>query len=77
VSPSKRASGIFLARLVVFRKDVEHFARPRPLLKDLRWRLDEVAHGGRSGVRRELGAREDLMQYVAKLVKERDDVVMR
>jgi hypothetical protein len=67
---AKSSSGIFAPVWWCAREDVEHLARPGPLLEHLRRRLDEVAHRVGARVARELGAREQVVEHVAELVEE-------
>ncbi|AUX44084.1 uncharacterized protein SOCE26_055440 [Sorangium cellulosum] len=65
-----------LARRVVLREQVEHLARPRPLLEHLARRLDEVAHGRGPRVGGQLRAREEVVQHVPELVEEGHHVLV-
>ena len=63
------------AGLVVSREPLEHVRLPGPVLHDLRRRLDEVSLDARAREPHQLGFRQRLMEDVAELVEQGEDLL--
>src|SRR4029077_10250774 len=69
--------GNFFGRIAVIgSKSIQHVLVPKPVLQHLRWRFNKITRDMRTREAAVLGASDNRMQSMAKLVEKRLDVLM-